>query len=295
MRGYLQKYANVARGYSTRWFVLDSGFLHYYKSQAEEGKACRGSINLVRPFIPPEPTFADVSKKYATISTDQHRQRFTISDTAGSVGKYYLKCPLAVETERWVQALKLNAEFYKSLDVTSPALLSTAAFTNAISTASPSLASPSLSRIAHSFSAGANGSRLSFAPSLAQDPGRSSPGEPDDDDDLEAEEADRLKHAQDEERLKVLHSSMSAQASICQSLVEQIRASAAPVPEAPLASLSSAVKSLSGMIEENHTLASQREEWLQIRMSVHSLSKSPFLHLQKSERKSGRRSSGRTA
>jgi oxysterol-binding protein 1 len=66
MRGYLSKWTNMARGYRTRWFVLDNGelvsspfisprtkltspfagVLSYYRTQEDEGKASRGSINM---------------------------------------------------------------------------------------------------------------------------------------------------------------------------------------------------------------------------------------------------------
>lgn len=54
MRGYLSKWTNMARGYRSRWFVLDNGVLSYYRSQEEEGKASRGAISMtVARVLPP--------------------------------------------------------------------------------------------------------------------------------------------------------------------------------------------------------------------------------------------------
>lgn len=36
----------MAKGYRSRWFVLDNGILSYYRTQEDEGKASRGSINM---------------------------------------------------------------------------------------------------------------------------------------------------------------------------------------------------------------------------------------------------------
>lgn len=64
MKGYLQKWTNLARGYKPRWFVLDNGasarcgaskaqltrpppgVLSYYRDQSDEGNVSRGSISM---------------------------------------------------------------------------------------------------------------------------------------------------------------------------------------------------------------------------------------------------------
>jgi len=43
LKRYLNKYANVVKGYNTRWFVLKGGGLSYYHHQDDETAASRGS------------------------------------------------------------------------------------------------------------------------------------------------------------------------------------------------------------------------------------------------------------
>ncbi|XP_075055309.1 pleckstrin homology domain-containing family A member 3-like isoform X2 [Mixophyes fleayi] len=46
MKGSLLKWTNYLSGWQPRYFVLDRGFLSYYDSQDNVGKACKGSIKM---------------------------------------------------------------------------------------------------------------------------------------------------------------------------------------------------------------------------------------------------------
>ncbi|XP_077398788.1 oxysterol-binding protein 2 isoform X1 [Vanacampus margaritifer] len=45
-KGWLFKWTNYLKGYQRRWFVLSNGLLSYYRTQAEMGHTCRGTIPL---------------------------------------------------------------------------------------------------------------------------------------------------------------------------------------------------------------------------------------------------------
>ncbi|GAA6054540.1 hypothetical protein NBRC10513_006078 [Rhodotorula toruloides] len=96
MKGYLQKWTNVAKGYKPRWFVLDNGHLSYYRSQEDEGKASRGSINMSIAKIDPPGT---------------DKLKFTVGSRLGKTSPaLYLKGNHPVEVMRWVDALRQNIE-----------------------------------------------------------------------------------------------------------------------------------------------------------------------------------------
>ncbi|KAM0789557.1 hypothetical protein ACM66B_000368 [Microbotryomycetes sp. NB124-2] len=96
MRGYLSKWTNVARGYRSRWFVLDNGVLSYYRTQEDEGKASRGSINMA----------------VANVMTGSDKLKFSIENKLGkSFPSFYLKGNHPVEVMRWVDTLRQNVDF----------------------------------------------------------------------------------------------------------------------------------------------------------------------------------------
>ncbi|KAM0748994.1 hypothetical protein T439DRAFT_316102 [Meredithblackwellia eburnea MCA 4105] len=99
MKGYLSKWTNMARGYKPRWFVLERGVLSYYRSQEDEGKASRGSINMsVARVLPPG---AD-------------KLKFEVTNKLGkSFPSFYLKGNHPVEVMRWVDVLRQNIDFAK--------------------------------------------------------------------------------------------------------------------------------------------------------------------------------------
>ncbi|KAI0757752.1 Oxysterol-binding protein-domain-containing protein [Daedaleopsis nitida] len=105
LRGYLNKYTNVAKGYNTRWFVLHQGFYHFadYRHQDDENLACRGSIALRNAVL--------------TVPTGTSGLRFEVHSTPSrghsSVQKWYLKANHPVEASRWITALQKSMEIAK--------------------------------------------------------------------------------------------------------------------------------------------------------------------------------------
>uniref|UniRef100_A0A669EME1 Oxysterol-binding protein n=1 Tax=Oreochromis niloticus TaxID=8128 RepID=A0A669EME1_ORENI len=87
-KGWVFKWTNYIKGYQRRWFVLSNGLLSYYRTQAEMGHTCRGTINLAT----------------ATITVDD-ACNFVISN--GGTQTYHLKASCEVERQRWITALEL--------------------------------------------------------------------------------------------------------------------------------------------------------------------------------------------
>ncbi|KAJ7595383.1 Oxysterol-binding protein-domain-containing protein [Mycena floridula] len=102
LKGYLNKYTNVAKGYNTRWFVLNSGVLSYYRHQEDETVASRGSISMKTALL-------------KTSSSD--RTRFEVHSTPSrghqSIQKWFMKANHPVEASRWIQAIGKSIEWYK--------------------------------------------------------------------------------------------------------------------------------------------------------------------------------------
>ncbi|XP_073320670.1 oxysterol-binding protein 1-like isoform X2 [Pagrus major] len=87
-KGWLFKWTNYIKGYQRRWFVLSNGLLSYYRTQAEMGHTCRGTINLATANI-----------------TVEDSCNFVISN--GGAQTYHLKANSEVERQRWITALEL--------------------------------------------------------------------------------------------------------------------------------------------------------------------------------------------
>ncbi|XP_026118630.1 oxysterol-binding protein 1-like isoform X2 [Carassius auratus] len=87
-KGWLFKWTNYIKGYQRRWFVLSNGLLSYYRTQAEMGHTCRGTINLATANIAVEDSC-----------------NFVISN--GGTQTYHLKASSEVERQRWITALEL--------------------------------------------------------------------------------------------------------------------------------------------------------------------------------------------
>ncbi|VDB97082.1 unnamed protein product [Peniophora sp. CBMAI 1063] len=95
LKGYLNKYTNVARGWGTRWFVLKDGVLSYYRHQEDETIASRGSIAM-RTAVLRLPSSSD-TVRFEVHSTPSHGHH--------SVQKWYIKANHPVEATRWTQAI----------------------------------------------------------------------------------------------------------------------------------------------------------------------------------------------
>uniref|UniRef100_UPI0037E82BE8 oxysterol-binding protein 1 isoform X2 n=1 Tax=Semicossyphus pulcher TaxID=241346 RepID=UPI0037E82BE8 len=87
-KGWLFKWTNYIKGYQRRWFVLSNGLLSYYRTQAEMGHTCRGTINLATANIAVEDSC-----------------NFVISN--GGAQTYHLKASSEIERQRWITALEL--------------------------------------------------------------------------------------------------------------------------------------------------------------------------------------------
>ncbi|KAI0303969.1 Oxysterol-binding protein-domain-containing protein [Russula brevipes] len=103
LKGYLNKYTNVARGYSTRWFVLKDGVLSYYRHQEDEQVASRGSISMKTAILRP-PIGAE--KLRFEVHSTPSRGRTTVQ-------KWYMKANHPVEASRWIQAISRAIEHAK--------------------------------------------------------------------------------------------------------------------------------------------------------------------------------------
>ncbi|KAG6333241.1 hypothetical protein ID866_5849 [Astraeus odoratus] len=108
LRGYLNKYTNVARGYNTRWFVLKDGILSYYRHQEDENIASRGAISLKNAVL--------------KVGSGNDKTRFEVHSTPSrghttGVQKWYMKANHPVEAARWTQAISKSMEWYKRPDV----------------------------------------------------------------------------------------------------------------------------------------------------------------------------------
>ncbi|KAF7378136.1 Oxysterol-binding protein [Mycena sanguinolenta] len=102
LRGYLNKYTNVAKGWNTRWFVLKDGVMSYYRNQEDEAFASRGSIAVKNCVLKPP--------------THPAGTRFEIhSGAAGRGGeKWYVKASHPGEAGRWVTAISASVAWVKA-------------------------------------------------------------------------------------------------------------------------------------------------------------------------------------
>ncbi|KAF5391163.1 hypothetical protein D9757_003103 [Collybiopsis confluens] len=101
LKGYLNKYTNVAKGYNTRWFVLKGGVLSYYRHEEDETVASRGSISMKAAII-------------RVSSSD--KLRFEVHSTPARghthIQKWYMKANHPVEAARWTQAISKSLDWY---------------------------------------------------------------------------------------------------------------------------------------------------------------------------------------
>ncbi|KWU44499.1 hypothetical protein RHOSPDRAFT_18065, partial [Rhodotorula sp. JG-1b] len=95
MKGYLQKWTNLAKGYKPRWFVLDNGVLSYYRNQSDEGNVSRGSISMTVAKV--EPPSAD-------------KLKFVVGSKIDRSSSVYLKGNHPVEVMRWIDAIRQSID-----------------------------------------------------------------------------------------------------------------------------------------------------------------------------------------
>lgn len=108
MKGYLSKWTNMARGYRTRFFVLQNGHISYYRDAEEQGQASRGTISM---------SVAQVELSSSTLtgsnSAASEKTTFTISTKLGKSPRWFLKANHPVEAMQWVNALRTSMELTK--------------------------------------------------------------------------------------------------------------------------------------------------------------------------------------
>ncbi|KAB5588445.1 SWH1-protein of an oxysterol-binding family protein [Ceratobasidium theobromae] len=111
-KGYLSKYANVAKGYNTRWFVLKDDMLSYYRSREDEGLAVRGAISVRTARLKTTPG----DKLRFEIHTLAPSAQSSGNSTAVANQKWYMKANHPGEVARWVQMIGRSIEFYQQKD-----------------------------------------------------------------------------------------------------------------------------------------------------------------------------------
>ncbi|KAG6853426.1 hypothetical protein C0991_004539, partial [Blastosporella zonata] len=144
LKGYLNKYTNVAKGYNTRWFVLKNGVLSYYRHQSDELIASRGSVSLKSAVLKLPP----LSSSRSHLSSTYHTTPSRLSTTTSSIlstspkpqhlaapmsslsastdrtkievhahgQKWYMKANHPVEAARWASALQRSVEWARRED-----------------------------------------------------------------------------------------------------------------------------------------------------------------------------------
>lgn len=108
LRGYLNKYTNVARGYNTRWFVLKDGVLSYYRHQEDENIASRGAISLKTAILKTGNSGDKTRFEVHSLPSRSH---------ASGVQKWYMRANHPVEAARWTQAISNAMEWARRHDL----------------------------------------------------------------------------------------------------------------------------------------------------------------------------------
>ncbi|KAG6817133.1 hypothetical protein H0H87_012324 [Tephrocybe sp. NHM501043] len=137
MKGYLNKYTNVAKGYNTRWFVLKNDYRH----QSDETIASRGSVSLKSATLKlplPSPSHLTTSTNppsristtsQLSTSTSKHLSPAPSMGASPSTSsdrtkievhahgqKWYMKANHPVEAARWAAALRKSVEWARRED-----------------------------------------------------------------------------------------------------------------------------------------------------------------------------------
>ncbi|KAF8056496.1 Oxysterol-binding protein-domain-containing protein [Lyophyllum atratum] len=106
LKGYLNKYTNVAKGYNTRWFVLKNGIFSYYRHQEDETVASRGSISMKTAIL--KPASSDRLRFEVHAAPSHHS---THHSAGAAAQKWYMKANHPVEAARWTAALGRSIEW----------------------------------------------------------------------------------------------------------------------------------------------------------------------------------------
>ncbi|KAA1466569.1 hypothetical protein DENSPDRAFT_831423 [Dentipellis sp. KUC8613] len=276
LRGYLNKYTNVARGYSTRWFVLKDGVLSYYRHQEDEQVASRGSISMKTAILRP--------------GNSGEKMRFEVQSTPSrahsSVQKWYLKANHPVEASRWVLAISRSIEWHKQLgDTASDA--GDASSTKASVLGSISSLNPSSIRQYGYNREGRNGDDDSLASSVgdkvdSQQPSPNIPqaGDPQTSDEQDKDEANDESSANDSEdnlqsrvppydtSFDLQGNSTAAQLDLTGQILESLCSGNPPAPRAAelRAALKESLSSTRSMMTEYLAMVKERDDWWRKRL-----------------------------
>lgn len=97
LEGQLKKWTNYAGGYKLRWFVLEGGFLSYYRSQEDTINACRGSLNLAN----------------ANLWIDSNDpQKFEV--TGKDLTRFHLWAAMLDEAKMWIVAITQTKQYLQN-------------------------------------------------------------------------------------------------------------------------------------------------------------------------------------
>ncbi|KAH7330555.1 Oxysterol-binding protein-domain-containing protein [Rhizoctonia solani] len=110
-KGFLSKYANMAKGYNTRWFVLKDDMLSYYRTREDEGLAVRGAVSVRTARVK---TIPGDKLRFEIHSHAPSSQSGHATPTTGQ--KWYMKANHPGEVARWVQVISRSIEFYQQKD-----------------------------------------------------------------------------------------------------------------------------------------------------------------------------------
>lgn len=301
MRGYLNKYTNVAKGYGARWFVLRNGILSCelafflinvrclihtldYRHQVDEGVASRGSIAMASAVLKYHPHSAGDRLRFEVHSNPSR------SGPSSSQQKWYIRGNQASEVSRWVQAIQKNIEFHRgdlpssnhghSSEYDGRSLRSIATtFRSSMSSASPfRRSSPNVQKASPASSITdsreemwdsglGDSSRISIGPSGL--PGSTPPDETDaDEDDYSMDSRSQYGKPPHDTSFSLQGNAAVAQAELTAQLISSLRqppTSPKDLAELKAALVESADKSQQ-MFNEYVRMAQEREEWWKERL-----------------------------
>ncbi|GAA5910494.1 OSBP family protein [Sporobolomyces salmoneus] len=229
MRGYLSKWTNMARGWRSRWFVLDNGMLSYYRTQEDEGKASRGSISM----------------SVARISAESDKLKFTVSNKLGkSLPSFYLKGNHPVEVMRWVDTLRQAIDYAKEQEKSTQGSNYAPSVTGTLDSRRPS--EPLLQKM--------------DGPSPIGSAGESVIG---DDETFGGDDDDQVPHADD---FHLLAQGNKTQIELAQQLLASLRASStsstsSSSPEEVHDALKKSLATLDSMLDDYSDIVLQRERY----------------------------------
>ncbi|EPQ61347.1 hypothetical protein GLOTRDRAFT_69725 [Gloeophyllum trabeum ATCC 11539] len=267
LKGYLNKYTNVARGYNTRWFVLKDGVLSYYRHQGDENIASRGSIAMKNAVLKIAPGGEHLRFEVHSIPPRGHSGQ----------QKWYLRANHPVEAARWTQAIGKSIEWAKKHVAEDEGRRSIESEVGLASISRGSASSLKVSAYATVRTRRVEGSGgESAASSAAEDNGgppsyteESHPGagyetgneEEENDDSSAAESTNRV--PPHEAQFELQGNSVAAQMDLTAQLLSKLSTSSEPELKR---ALKESVSTVQGMINDYMQMVRDRDEWWKARL-----------------------------